>query len=89
MSRKPSRSGRGKARPAWQWWTLVLIAAALNAAIVAVILDYGPRLFRGSPIEPGQIAPAFALDSTTGERVDLADYPGRHVVLLIFFPGYR
>lgn len=88
-SRRRSRFRRGSHRPAWHWWALALIAAALNVVIVVAVLDYAPRLFRRAPIEPGQTAPAFVLDGSAGERVDLADYLGRRVLLLIFLPGYQ
>ena len=89
MSRRSSRGRRARSRPGWQWWAWVLAAAALVIAAVVGILDYAPRLFRQAPVAPGDKAPTFVLESSGGERVNIADYLGREPVLLIFFPGYR
>ena len=36
--------------------------------------------------QPGDVAPAFALPSSTGQTVRLADYTGKKTVVLAFFP---
>jgi len=35
---------------------------------------------------PGDVAPAFSLPASTGQTVSLADYQGKKVVVLAFFP---
>lgn len=35
---------------------------------------------------PGDVAPAFSLAASTGQTVSLADYQGKKVVVLAFFP---
>jgi peroxiredoxin Q/BCP len=49
---------------------LVVLAAAANAPRPA----------------PGQAAPPFALASSTGQTIRLADYAGKKQVVLAFFP---
>jgi thioredoxin-dependent peroxiredoxin len=39
-----------------------------------------------SPIPAGVVAPAFELDSSTGERIRLADFAGKRTVVLYFYP---
>jgi len=35
---------------------------------------------------PGDVAPAFSLPASTGQTVSLADFQGKKVVVLAFFP---
>ena len=49
------------------------------ALVTAVLIAAGPRP------EPGQTAPEFTLESSTGKQVSLKDLRGRSVVLA-FFP---
>jgi thioredoxin-dependent peroxiredoxin len=36
--------------------------------------------------QPGEVAPDFTLQATTGKAVSLSDYKGKQVVVLAFFP---
>lgn len=65
------------------------MAAAVTTGAVVVILDYVPHIFRPVPVSVGEAAPTFVLESSTGGRVDLADYIGRKAVLLVFHAGYQ
>ena len=58
-------------------------------AIVIGVLDYLPRLSHQTRVVRGDMAPAFVLETATGERVDIADHQGRQALLLVFIPGYR
>jgi len=39
------------------------------------------------PLKVGDVAPNFTLSATTGGKVTLADYKGKNVVVLAFFPA--
>src|SRR4051812_5456087 len=41
---------------------------------------------KASPIHVGSKAPAFDLESSTGERIKLADFAGKQTVVLYFYP---
>jgi peroxiredoxin len=40
-----------------------------------------------TPLKVGDMAPNFTLSSTAGGKVTLADYKGKSVVVLLFFPA--
>ncbi len=89
MSRMVGRRRRRSAR-----LDLWLLAAAIGTAMlvaagVVVILEYGPRVYRGeSPVALGAKAPMFVLEATTGGQVNFTDYAGHRPVLLVFYSGY-
>jgi peroxiredoxin len=89
MIRRPVRPRRRGLGLGWRWAVLALGAAAAIAAAVVVILDYGTTVVRPAVVAVGDVAPTFVLESTRGERVDLASYVGRKPVILVFHGGYH
>lgn len=55
------------------FWLCVLVAGILSGAGVATALEIG------------EMAPDFALPSTTGENISLRQYLGKKAVLIEFF----
>ncbi len=49
-------------------------------------LSEGMSTYPSAQLEKGVVAPDFALESTTGERVSLSDFRGRPVIL-VFYPA--
>ena len=61
--------------------TLLILLARTNPC-AASFLDSGPK------IEQGDVLPPFAITDLKGNKVDLADYIGRNVILLDFWSIY-
>jgi peroxiredoxin len=59
-----------------------VLAAAFCIALTAQ--QPAPTL---TPLKVGDMAPNFTLSSTAGGKVTLADYKGKNVVVLAFFPA--
>jgi cytochrome oxidase Cu insertion factor (SCO1/SenC/PrrC family) len=63
--------------------SLILLGTAIALAIVATACarpEPPPRTQQG-PVEVGQRAPAFSLESANGGTVSLSDYAGKPVLL--------
>ena len=56
----------------------LLLGLALSALISLPVL---------AALKVGDMAPNFTLSSTAGGKVTLADYKGKSVVVLLFFPA--
>ncbi|GAC1343269.1 MAG: hypothetical protein NVSMB23_16880 [Myxococcales bacterium] len=52
--------------------------------VAAIVLASGASLAAGHKPAPGEAAPPFNLESSSGGRVSLADFKGRSVVLAFF-----
>jgi cytochrome oxidase Cu insertion factor (SCO1/SenC/PrrC family) len=60
-------------------------AAALTAVCVAGLVAQQPG--NPTPLKVGDTAPNFTLSGTDGKKITLADYKGKNVVVLAFFPA--
>lgn len=89
MTKRPLRPRRRAVGLGWRWGAAAVVTVAVVAVAVVVILDHVPKVFRAGPVAVGDAAPIFVLQSSGGERVDLADYIGRKAVLLVFHAGYQ
>jgi cytochrome oxidase Cu insertion factor (SCO1/SenC/PrrC family) len=58
----------------------------MNPSLVfaATVLASGASLAAGHKPAPGEVAPPFSLESSTGKKVSLSDFKGRTVVLAFF-----
>jgi thioredoxin-dependent peroxiredoxin len=56
------------------------------AALTAAALSGCAALATGHKPQPGEQAPAFVLDSTSGGKVDTAEFRGKQMLVLAFFP---
>lgn len=54
-----------------------------------VIIDYVPHLLGAGAVEIDDDASAFVLETSGGDRVDIAEALGRKRVLLVFHGGYQ
>ena len=74
-------------------WAVLGLAPALDPALAADLKDmiYDPGQLKPVDstlkVRPGQMAPDFALPSTTGAVVRLSDYRGKKNVVLSFVPA--
>lgn len=57
----------------------------MKSAALAIGLLISLPAFAGRP-QPGQPAPDFALQASTGKTIRLADFRGKQTVVLAFFP---
>ncbi|HXN56307.1 MAG TPA: redoxin domain-containing protein [Myxococcales bacterium] len=55
-----------------------------SLALAAISLASGASFAAGHKPAPGEVAPPFSLESSTGKTVSLSDYKGRSVVLAFF-----
>ena len=61
-----------------------------TAAVLAALFSFGlsaQQPANPTPLKAGDTAPNFTLPSTAGGKVTLADYKGKNVVVLAFFPA--
>ncbi len=56
----------------------MLVAAAALAAFVSAEAPMR--------VKPGDVAPSFSLQASTGQTVSLADFAGKQTVVLAFYP---
>jgi thioredoxin-dependent peroxiredoxin len=65
------------------------VMAALAAALCIGVSAQqpAPQAAHPKPLAVGDVAPNFTLSSTAGGKVTLADYKGKNVVVLAFFPA--
>jgi peroxiredoxin len=89
MTRRPLRPRRRSVGLGWRWGAAAAAAVAVVAVVVGVFLEHVPKGFRPAPVALGETAPTFVLESSGGERVDLADHVGRNAILLVFHAGYQ
>ena len=89
MTKRPLPARRRAVGLGWRWGAAALLAVVVWAVAVVVVLDYVPNVFHAAPVAVGETALTFVLESSGGERVDLADYIGRKAVLLVFHGGYQ
>jgi peroxiredoxin len=61
------------------------ICAALAAVCCTGLVAQQPG--DPKPLKVGDGAPDFTLSATTGGKITLADYKGKNVVVLAFFPA--
>lgn len=75
------------------FWSLSAQAPALAPALAADLKDmiYDPGQLKpvdsSLKVQPGKLAPDFALPSTTGQSVRLSDFRGQKNVMLSFVPA--
>ena len=62
-------------------------AAALAAVCVAGLVAQQPQAPLPTGLKVGDTAPNFTLNGTDGKKYSLADYKGKNVVVLAFFPA--
>jgi len=62
-------------------------AAALAAVCVAGLVAQQPQTPLPQGLKVGDVAPNFTLNGTDGKKYSLADYKGKNVVVLAFFPA--
>jgi cytochrome oxidase Cu insertion factor (SCO1/SenC/PrrC family) len=55
-----------------------------SLVFAAIVLASGASLAAGHKPAPGEVAPPFSLESSTGQKVSLSDFKGRTVVLAFF-----
>ena len=63
---------------------LKLLSAAAGA--VALLLTPVPKVHAAEPVKAGDTAPAFELPGSDGKTHKLADFKGKQVVVLAWFP---
>ena len=63
----------------------LITVAALAALVCMGVVAQQPAAPK--PLAVGDTAPNFTLSSTAGGKVTLADYKGKNVVVLAFFPA--
>jgi peroxiredoxin len=89
MTRQPLRPRRRSVGLGWRWGAAAAAAVTVVAVIVVAFLEHVPKVFRPAPVALGETAPTFVLESSGGERVDLADHVGQKTILLVFHAGYQ
>lgn len=61
-------------------------AIGVCAGIGFVLLAAAAARAQGGELKPGDMAPAFSLPGSDGKTYSLADYRGKQVVVLAWFP---
>lgn len=64
-----------------------LSTCAALAAVCCAGLAIAQQPGNPTPLKVGDIAPNFTLSATSGGKITLADYKGKNVVVLAFFPA--
>ena len=67
-----------------------LVAAALVLAVVSIAAGWPPQFIKAlimSPLEVGEVAPQFELESLSGGKVSLSQFEGQAVLLKFWSVG--